>query len=117
MNPDAWMPYYGGDFNDATRLWPREIKWSYLDAIWFYWSHTKCDGIPDDDDCLRRLCGCDLSDWQKTKGTIFSGQPFFYLENGKWHQKRARNEYAKVLELSRRSAIRPKPLDGQSRWN
>ena len=103
---DAWMPYYGGDFDSATKMWSREMRMSYLDCLWHYWSHTKCKGLPNDDDLLRRLCGCELREWARTKGLIFGGKPFFYLRRGKWHQNRSRKERADRLRISRRQMLR-----------
>lgn len=101
INLDAWMPYYGDDFDSATKMWSREMRMSYLDCLWHYWSHTKCMGLPNDDEMLRRLCGCELREWVRTKGVLFGGRPFFYLRHGRWHQDRARKERAERLRICR----------------
>ena len=99
MKPDAWMPYYGSDFEGAMRPYRREVKWSYMAALWYYWHHTHCAGLNDDDEQLRLICECPECDWARTRGVLFSGPPFFYLEGGKWHQKRSSEEWEASQEL------------------
>jgi uncharacterized protein YdaU (DUF1376 family) len=84
------MPYYGSDFEGDTKGFPREVRWSYLAALWHYWSVTKTAGLPTEDAQLRQICDCPSADWCRTKAFIFSGQPYFALVDGKWHQSRAR---------------------------
>lgn len=93
------MPYYGSDFEGAMRPYRREVKWSYLAALWHYWHHTHCTGLLDDDEQLRLICECPEGDWARTKGVLFSGRPFFYLENGRWHQERNAKEWQASQEL------------------
>lgn len=102
MNPDIWMPYYGADFEGDTKGFSREVRWSYLAAIWHYWASTKTEGLPEDDTQLMQICNCYPVDWSRTKPMIFCGKPFFYLEGGKWHQDRARKEYADAVALCAR---------------
>ena len=96
MNPDAYMPYYGNDFEAATKGMRREVKWSYLAACWHYWHHTHCAGLPDNDDYLQAVCDCPVQDWMRTKGMIFG--TFFKLADGVWHQKRTAGEYAECKQ-------------------
>ena len=98
MKPDAYMPFYGDDFFSATRGWSGSMRDSYLACLWHYWSHTHAEGLPDDDDQLWRLCGCEMQNWARTKGLIFDNDKFFRLENGRWHQKRAKEEYQAALD-------------------
>lgn len=93
MKPDSWMPYYGADFEADTKPFIREAKWSYLAAIWHYWSVTKTAGLPNEDRDLMQICDCPAQEWGRTKPRIFCGKPYFYLEKGKWHQERARQLY------------------------
>ena len=93
------MPYYGADFEGAMKPYRREVKWSYLSAIWYYWHHTHADGLPDDDGVLQNVCECPDADWARTKGVIFGGKPFFYLIGGKWHQDRAKEEYSETVKI------------------
>lgn len=104
MKNNGYMPYYGDDFERPMKAYRREVKWSYLAALWHYWSHFHCEGLPDKDDELQMICDCPSADWQRTKGVIFSGKPLFHLENGKWHQERARLEYREREEASQRRA-------------
>lgn len=98
MKPDAYMRFFGNDFEAATKGWSRSDRWSYLAAIWHYRSHTHCAGLPDDDDFLRRICECDPQEWQRVKGRIFDNGRFFKLIDGKWHQNRAARDYQEDVD-------------------
>jgi len=93
--PSAYFPFYGNDFFEAVAGYSDGIAIRYLRALWHYWNHTGCDGLPDDDEYLRRICACDLSDWVRTKGIIFDNRYHFRLLDGIWHQPRCREEYQK----------------------
>jgi uncharacterized protein YdaU (DUF1376 family) len=93
--PSAYLPFYGNDFFQSMAGYTDEILIRYLRAIWHYWSHTSCEGLPDDDDYLRRICACERSEWARTKGILFDNQYLFRLENGAWHQLRCREEWTK----------------------
>jgi uncharacterized protein YdaU (DUF1376 family) len=97
--PSAYFPFYGNDFFEAIAGYPEAIGLGYLRALWHYWNHTSCDGLPDDDEYLRRICACDLSDWVRTKGIIFDNRYNFRLENGLWQQGRCKAEFQKSKDI------------------
>ena len=97
--PSAYFPFYGNDFFEAIAGYPDAVGMGYLRALWHYWNHTGCDGLPDDDEYLRRVCACDHSDWARTKGIIFDNRYHFKLEDGLWHQARCREEWRSCCEL------------------
>lgn len=97
MKLDAFMPFYGSEFFQATQCMPDEVALKYLRCCWFYWSHTKCSGLRDDDGSLRRLCRCSCGEWPAVKEMIFNGE-FFTLEAGLWHQKRCQKEFKAAME-------------------
>ena len=85
-------------FDKATGMFNDDEKWKYVRCLSHYWYQTHVQGIKDDDAGMRQLCNCDLAKWARLKGMIFDNDEFFYLENGKWHQKRARANYLKKQE-------------------
>jgi uncharacterized protein YdaU (DUF1376 family) len=93
--PSAYLPFYGNDFFEAIAGYSDDVGMKYLRAIWHYWNHTGCAGLPDDDEYLQRVCGCGEGEWVRIKGMIFDNQFHFRLENGAWHQTRCRDEWAK----------------------
>ncbi len=104
-NPIPILEFDPVSFDEATGMFNDEEKYKYIRCLRHYWYHTHIDGIPNDDDGLRQLCQCDPQKWVRLKGMIFDGDKFFYLENGKWHQKRARANYQKKqLELLKKQA-------------
>ena len=94
------MPLYGNDLFSACEGYSDAVTLGYVRALWHYWHHAHCDGLPDDDDYLRRVCRCEAASWVRTKGIIF-GQ-FFKLAGSKWHQTRARDEWTAALERRER---------------
>ena len=85
-------------FDKATGMFNDYEKWKYVRCLSHYWYQTHVQGIKDDGEGMRQLCNCDLPNWMRLKGMIFDNDEFFYLENGKWHQKRARANYLKKQE-------------------
>ena len=99
MKPTSYLPFYGNDFFEAVAGYSNDITIGYLRAIWHYWNHTGCEGLPDEDEYLRRICACDIADWARIKGILFDNRYNFRLENGLWHQSRCRHEYQKSSEI------------------
>jgi uncharacterized protein YdaU (DUF1376 family) len=97
--PSAYLPLYGRDFFEAIAGCSDAVGMGYLRAIWHYWSHTGCEGLPDDDEYLRRVCGCERTEWASTKAIIFDDRYHFRLENGAWQQLRCRREWEKSKEV------------------
>ena len=64
--PSAYLPFYGNDFFESIAGYPDGVGLGYLRALWHYWNLTNCEGLPDDDDYLRRVCCCDIADWGST---------------------------------------------------
>jgi uncharacterized protein YdaU (DUF1376 family) len=96
--PTPKMEFDPVDFEQATGMFTDEEKYKYIRCLTFYWHHSHVEGIPNDETGLRELCHCDLAKWARLKGMIFDNDKFFFLENGKWHQKRARANYLKKQE-------------------
>ena len=97
--PTAYLPLYGNDFFEAIAGYSDAVGMGYLRALWHYWNHTGCAGLPDDDEYLRRVCGCEGTEWVRTKGIIFDNRYLFRLEDGLWHQSRCRKEFQKSQAL------------------
>ncbi len=104
--PSAYLPLYGNDFFEAVAGYDDGVAMGYLRALWHSWNHTGCAGLPDDDEYLRRVCGCERAAWARTRGIIFDDRYLFRLENGAWHQPRCRKEWAKSKKVfDQRSAV------------
>lgn len=102
MKPDDSMPFFGTSFFEATEGYSDAVAIGYMRALWHYWNHTHCQGLPDDDEYLRRICRCEPQQWIRTKGIIFDNQ-FFFCKNGThWHQKKAKALHTEEAELYKR---------------
>lgn len=98
--PSAYFPLYGNDFFEAIAGYSDTVGLGYLRALWHYWHHTSCEGLPDDDEYLRRVCGVDGAQWARTKGIIFDNKYHFKLGgDGRWHQPRCKMEWDISLKL------------------
>ncbi len=97
--PSAYFPFYGNDFFEAVAGHADAVGLGYLRALWHYWNHMSCEGLPDDDEYLRRVCGGERADWPRTKGIIFDNRYLFRLEEGVWHQPRCREEWEKSVSI------------------
>ena len=97
--PSAYLPLYGNDFFQAIAGYSDTVGLGYLRALWHYWHHTQCAGLPDDDEYLRRVCCCERTEWARTKGIIFDNRYQFRLEEGLWHQPRCREEWRKSAAI------------------
>ena len=98
MKPDSYIPFYGSDFFFAMSGQSDAVIVAYLRCIWHYWSHYHCEGLPDNEEMLRRLCHCDREDWNTVRDVIFDNEQFFTQDaNGLWHQKRASDEWQKSM--------------------
>jgi uncharacterized protein YdaU (DUF1376 family) len=101
--PSAYFPLYGNDFFEAIAGYSSAVGLGYLRALWHYWHHTSCEGLPDDDEYLRRVCCCDSGEWARTRGVIFDNRYHFKLGNdGLWHQERCRKEWEVSMALFER---------------
>lgn len=96
------MPFFGKEFLDAVEGYPDAVAVGYLRALWHYWNHTHCRGLPTDDEYLRRLCRCESETWPATKAIIFDNEYFFCMNGTHWHQKMAKQLHDKHLELYNR---------------
>ncbi len=97
--PTSYLPLFGNDFFEAIAGYSDTVGLGYLRALWHYWSHTACEGLPDDDEYLRRICCVEMADWARAKGIIFDNRYHFRLEAGVWHQPRCRKVWIEALEL------------------
>lgn len=99
MQPDAYIPLYGSDFFEAMKPHGEKVGWPYLKAIWHYWKHTHCKGLPDNSEALRRICEVEKENWDEICSVIFDNDKCFSQDatTGLWHQKRAALEWQKSV--------------------
>ena len=115
MKPTAYFPFYGNDFFEAIAGHSDTVGLSYLRALWHYWSHTGCEGLPDDDEYLRRVCCGNEANWLQTKEIVFDNRYNFRLENGLWNQARCKSEFQKSQKIyAARSAAGKRAMS--NRW-
>jgi uncharacterized protein YdaU (DUF1376 family) len=89
--PDRYMPMFWPDFWQAVEGLDCKVIVAYQRCLTFYWFHTGCTGLPDDDERLRGICRLDNDEWTDWKKILFSkdNDGFWFIKGGKWHNKRA----------------------------
>ncbi len=93
--PDSFMPLWIGDYMKDTMMLTTIQHGAYILLLCAYWSRG--GALPDDDDALAAITRMSQSDWLATR-KILGTKPFFRVENGYWHQKRADEELQKAQE-------------------
>lgn len=94
MNFDLWMPMYWADFLSDTLHMTRADLGSYALMLGAYWRNH--GPLPDDDESLRMICRCDLSEWTRTKGVLVR---HFKIEGGLWSHDRLDKELSRSREI------------------
>lgn len=97
--PDKYMPMFWPDFWQAVEGLDCRLIVAYQRCLTKYWFHTNCEGLEDDDEQLRNLCRLDRDEWADWKKYLFSKnkKSFWFIEDGMWHNKRAREEWDKSM--------------------
>ena len=93
--PDSFMPLWIGDYMKDTMMLTTVQHGAYILLLCAYWSRG--GALPDDDDALAAITRMSQCDWLATR-KILGTKPFFRVENGYWHQKRADEELQKAQE-------------------
>lgn len=108
--PDAWMPFYIGDYKADTGRLRCEHHGAYVLLLFDYWRN----GPPPDDDVQLASITCnDVKSWKRIRPMV---QPFFRIVDGHWIQKRLEEELVK-WGLRREKAIEKAKAAAEKRWN
>lgn len=108
--PDAWMPFYPGDYLADTRRLSLEQHGAYLLLILDYWRNGP---PPDDETTLARIIGSPVSVWRRLAPTL---RPLFRVEGGELRHKRIDAEIAAATERKGK-AVAKAGLAAAARWS
>ena len=99
-----YIPFNWPKFQAQTHGWNSEHKWSYWVACCtYYWQG--CVGIDNDEETMKIVCEVhESSKWGIIRARVFQGGGYFFLENGKWHQDYARQEWKYASDLMKKRA-------------
>lgn len=107
--PDAWMPFYVGDYlADTTRL-TLEQHGAYLKLILDYWRNGP---PPDDDVALALIVGVTVHQWKKIAQAL---RPKFMPDKGVLRHKRIDAELADATDNRNRAEEKAKKA-AAARW-
>ena len=108
--PDAWMPFYIGDYMGDTARLSTEQHGAYLLMIFDYWRN----GPPaDDDEELAEITKLGLDAWKKQRPKI---QRFFQISDGVWRHKRIDEEMSVAQANAGRASERASAA-AKTRWD
>ena len=102
-HPPAFL-FYVDDFvsDGAVEAMSTEQVGAYVRLLCKAWRENPVGTIPDDDEVLARWARLSPAAWQKSRGRVLAA---FHLQNERWHQKRMKAEYVKLMaEERKRSA-------------
>ena len=91
--PKAFMRLYWADLLADTLHLGRSEFGSYMLLIGAYWRQG--GPLQDDDECLRNICRCDVSEWARCKGMLSN---LFDINDGYWTHKRIDQELKRAWE-------------------
>lgn len=95
--PSTYMPIVIGDYlKDTSRLTCEEHGAFFL-MLMDYWVNGP---LPDDDKTLAAICRLSAPRWRVVKELV---RPFFRVEDGRWHNKRADAELERAALKSRKA--------------
>ena len=116
--PDSYMPFYGPKFEQAMKGQPHYIFSGYLQAVIYYWFHANCEGLKDNDEFLRKVCGQEKDEWPACREVLFSGDDEFFSlgTDGKWHQK-FQDGLWRRQEVSYAKAVTRGRIGADARWS
>ena len=109
------MPMYWPAFWNAVEGQEDSFIVAYERLLSHYWHHTKCQGLKDDDNFLRRLARKNELEWVELRPLLLDGDKYFWICNGVWHQKRALEEWGKAFEAYQKKLERTKEMN-RARW-
>jgi hypothetical protein len=103
-SPKLYIPFNWPKFQSQTPGWNSEQKWAYWNACCaYYWGG--CVGIDNEEETMRLTCECfDPGRWATIRGRVFQGNGYFSLENSKWHQDYAREQWKLGVKLMKKRA-------------
>jgi uncharacterized protein YdaU (DUF1376 family) len=77
------------------------------------WFEDPAGTVPDDDQVLARWARLDADGWARAKPSVLAA--FYMGEDGRWHQKRMKKEYARLQEFKNERSASGK-RGAQSCW-
>ncbi len=104
--PSTYMPIVIGDYLKDTSRLTCEEHGAFLLMLMDYWVNGP---LPDDDKALAAICRLPAPRWRTVKGAV---RPFFRVEAGRWHNKRADAELQRAAAKSRKAKT-----SADKRWN
>ena len=104
MPKRPYFPLYVDDFvsDGKVEAMTTEEVGAYILLLCKAWKETPPASVPDNDAVLARWTRLSPERWSECKPAVLSA--FTRAQDGRWYQKRMRQEYAKFVNLSRSRA-------------
>jgi uncharacterized protein YdaU (DUF1376 family) len=110
-NRFPFFPFYGDDFyNDPlVQRMNLEQEAVYMRLLWAAWKQDQKGTLPCDDCLLCKIAGIKKTTLARNKEVVL--KPFYFGEDGRWHQKRSEKEANKAQNRSEQAKN-----SAESRW-
>lgn len=105
MKPSTYMPIVIGDYLKDTSRLTCEEHGAFLLMLMDYWVNGP---LPDDDKALAAICRLPAARWRIVREAV---KPFFRVDAGRWHNKRADLELERAAKKSRKAKA-----SAETRW-
>jgi len=94
-----YFPFFPADFasDGVVESMPTEGVGAYILLLCKAWSQSPAGTIPDDDDVLARWARLTPQRWAELRPAVLAA--FVRGKDGRFHQKRMKAEYAKLMKL------------------
>ena len=113
--PPAFMLYVNDFCSDGiVEAMTTEQVGAYFLLLCKAWSEEPCGSIPDDDRVLARWSRLTPQRWSKCKAAVMLA--FKQMADGRWHQKRMKQEYRNMLAYRSGKSLAGK-RGAESRWH
>lgn len=107
---DTWMPFYVGDYLQATSRLTTEQHGAYVLILLDYWTNGP---PPNDDGVLAQIARMTPAAWRKAKPALLG---FFKVRDGKLIQKRVEKERVRADEITEERS-RAGKIGAEKRWH
>jgi len=110
-NKFTYFPFYGEDFYSDPLVQGMNLEQEaiYMRLLWAAWKQNEGGTLPCDDQLLCKIARIKRTTWAKNKDAVL--KPFAFGDDGRWHQKRMKQEYAAALQRSNAAALK-----ARKRW-
>jgi uncharacterized protein YdaU (DUF1376 family) len=99
-NKYPYLPFYGDDFYSDSKVENMNLEQEaiYVRMLWAAWKQDIAGSLPSDEKVLVKILRITKAQWLRNKDMVLA--PFYFADDGRWHQKRSESECSKAANRS-----------------